>query len=143
MFVLRNCWSRLERFRCHSGECIAGDLLCDGRPDCSDGSDETRGECTKPEILCPDYAFRCKYGACVNGDAACNGVRDCVDNSDETLPQCSGGSRPDQPSRPSRCRTGQFMCDNGQCIADTDVCDGTRTCMDGSDETSERCDSLP
>ncbi|CAL1673906.1 unnamed protein product [Lasius platythorax] len=134
----------LERFRCRNGECIAGELLCDGKANCRDSSDETQAECMKPEILCPDYAFRCKYGACINGDSVCNGIQDCVDNSDETQPQCrrTSENNTQDTARPALCRASQFTCDNGQCIQSTDVCDGTRDCADGSDETSARCDSL-
>lgn len=140
---LFHCSNRLERFQCHNGECIAGDLLCDGKANCKDSSDETQAECLKPEILCPHYAFRCKYGACVNGDAVCNGVQDCVDNSDETQPQCTRTSENhNQTTRSVRCKVDQFLCDNGQCISQFDVCDGNRNCVDGSDEVSARCGSL-
>lgn len=135
--------NRLERFRCRNGECIAGELLCDGKANCKDSSDETQAECMKPEILCPNYAFRCRYGACVNGDAVCNGIQDCVDNSDETQPQCSRTSgNNNQTARPAHCRANQFTCDNGQCIYDVEVCDGTRDCTDGSDEIFARCGTL-
>ncbi|XP_012526217.1 modular serine protease [Monomorium pharaonis] len=135
----------LERFQCNNGECIAGELLCDGRTDCRDSSDETETECKKPEILCPAYAFRCNYGACINGDLVCNGVQDCADNSDETQPQCKRNLTNNQTERPTtrRCKADQFTCDNGQCIYSIDVCDGKRNCADGSDENSTLCRSLP
>ncbi|XP_076249028.1 coagulation factor X isoform X2 [Calliopsis andreniformis] len=127
----------LERFQCRSGQCITNTLLCDGRPDCNDQSDETNVECTKPEITCPDYAFRCAYGACVDGDAACNGVKDCIDNSDETLPRCSN-----KEYNISLCSENQFVCNNGQCIAGSKICDGTAECTDSSDETFAQCGSV-
>ncbi|XP_014488646.1 PREDICTED: limulus clotting factor C-like [Dinoponera quadriceps] len=129
----------LEMFQCHDGECIAGELLCDGKANCKDQSDETVTECTKMEILCPDYAFRCKYGACVNGDAVCNGIKDCIDNSDETLPQCTTGIN-NQTN--IQCKTNEFMCDNGECIRNIYVCDGIPQCTDESDEVSARCGSV-
>ncbi|XP_050449027.1 modular serine protease-like [Cataglyphis hispanica] len=131
----------LERFQCYNGECIAGELLCDGKANCKDSSDETQAECMKPEILCPDYAFRCKYGACINGDAVCNNVQDCVDNSDETQPQCTRTSENNNQTA-TQCRTNQFTCDNGQCINSIDVCDGDKNCLDGSDEVYARCGSF-
>ncbi|XP_071639428.1 uncharacterized protein [Temnothorax longispinosus] len=129
-----------QKFRCCNGECIASDLLCDGKTDCRDLSDETEAECKRPEILCPNYAFRCNYGACIDKDLVCNGVSNCADNSDETQPQCL---RNTTNTRTERCRENEFQCDNGQCISSDAVCDGTRNCADGSDETSKLCQSLP
>ncbi|XP_071556851.1 modular serine protease [Temnothorax nylanderi] len=133
----------LQKFRCRNGDCIASDLLCDGKTDCRDLSDETEAECKRPEILCPNYAFRCNYGGCIDRDLVCNGVPNCADNSDETQPQCLNTTN-GQTERPGRrCRENEFKCDNGQCISSTAVCDGTRNCADGSDETSKLCQSLP
>ncbi|CAK9810547.1 Modular serine protease [Anthophora quadrimaculata] len=128
----------LEKFQCKNGQCIASSLLCDGKADCKDKSDETERECNKPEIACPDYAFRCLYGACVDGDATCNGIRDCIDNSDETLSRCTGISQNVSTS----CTRNQFNCNNGQCIPKSNLCDGTADCADGSDETFIQCGSL-
>ncbi|XP_011705943.1 PREDICTED: uncharacterized protein LOC105461159, partial [Wasmannia auropunctata] len=129
---------RLQRFRCHNGQCITGKLLCNGRADCKDLSDETVAECK--EILCPNYAFRCNYGGCINGDYVCNGIQDCIDNSDETQLQCTRNITNVHTKRSIRkCEANQFKCDNGQCIYSINVCDGTRNCVDGSDEDSRLC----
>lgn len=128
-----------ERFECRNGDCISGELLCDGRADCRDGSDETETQCTKPEFLCPAYAFRCAYGACVDGDAPCNGKKDCIDNSDETLPRCTGGP---SLTGTTSCSNNEFKCNNGQCIPNTALCDGKVDCIDKSDETAEKCSTL-
>lgn len=34
----RECWK--GEFRCANGECGRPGFICDGRPDCKDGSDE-------------------------------------------------------------------------------------------------------
>ncbi|XP_046750345.1 modular serine protease-like [Diprion similis] len=136
-----NRWSCGEyQFACSNGDCIASELLCDGRADCSDQSDETQVECSKPELTCPDFAFRCTYGACVDGDAACNGVKDCIDNSDEALTRCPGISA---AVPQARCGLEDFRCTNGQCVNSTSLCDGTVDCADRSDETALACGSFP
>ncbi|KAL6262702.1 hypothetical protein P5V15_005494 [Pogonomyrmex californicus] len=130
-----------ENFLCNNGECLEGGLLCDGKADCKDSSDETEARCKNPDIQCPSYAFRCNYGACISGDLVCNGFQDCVDNSDETQPQCRTTGE-NQTRKPAVCRSGQFTCNNGNCINSTSLCDGIRNCADGSDEASE-CALLP
>ncbi|KAK2588709.1 hypothetical protein KPH14_001599 [Odynerus spinipes] len=130
----------IERFQCQNGDCIASELLCDGKPNCKDQSDETEAECSKPGIVCSEYAFRCSYGACVDGDVTCNGVRDCIDNSDETLPRCSDSSK--NITNIIECSVNQFKCDNGQCIDNTGLCDGIIDCQDQSDETFLKCGSF-
>ncbi|GAB0094384.1 Putative vitellogenin receptor [Sergentomyia squamirostris] len=39
---------------------------------------------------------------------------------------------------PTSCKADQYECDNGECINDKNLCDGTRDCKDGSDEVD--CD---
>lgn len=40
------------------------------------------------------------------------------------------------------CGARQFQCDSGQCVDQFDICDGTRHCEDGSDETSKTCQNI-
>lgn len=89
-----------DQFQCANGECIFEDRVCNGKRDCSDGSEETVAICSNH--YCPSYAFRCAYGACVPGNRRCNGVNDCADNSDETPALCGRAPAPPTPPSPSR-----------------------------------------
>lgn len=133
--------TRLDQFECANGNCIASEYLCDGKAECSDGSDETQLQCLSPEINCPEYAFRCSYGACVDGDAKCNGTAECIDRSDETLAECATGATTSTTTSRPDCLVSQFKCGTGQCIDALFVCDGSPDCADRSDETETVCGS--
>ncbi|XP_060836526.1 modular serine protease-like isoform X1 [Rhopalosiphum padi] len=126
-------------FKCSNGLCIESTAVCDGRADCSDGSDETNKLCSKQ--TCPKYAYRCKYGACVDKSKKCDGKNDCADGSDENLPECRSINS-QNPNGPSKCLEDQYKCKSGQCIDETSTCDGTRDCKDGSDETIALCEKV-
>jgi hypothetical protein len=106
-------------FECRDRSCLAYSLVCDGRMDCGDGSDEDA-----------DYAFcgaggacgadgaggglLCDDGTCVAPEAVCDGIADCPDGSDElycdTLAcDCACGTGTpgalvcNDPSHPSYC----------------------------------------
>lgn len=79
---MRNC-SKYE-FMCQQDRtCIPIDFMCDGRPDCTDKSDEVAG-CKQAEITCPGEGHLCANGRCLRRKQwVCDGVDDCGDGSDE------------------------------------------------------------
>lgn len=126
-----------REWTCNSGQCIASDELCDGNPDCQDGSDETADVCIQQS--CPSFAFRCTYGACLPSSAKCNGINECADNSDELSSLCSNNGL---NSKNSKCGAERFDCLSGECISLDFACDGRSDCKDQSDETVDACASL-
>ena len=93
-------------FRCDDSKlCISNSLICDGKDDCSDGSDEKQQcngmykcvyiwyiytferkisqitfihvACLAPDHLCGDST------TCIVSNKICDGIMDCQDNSDE------------------------------------------------------------
>nr|XP_017095022.2 basement membrane-specific heparan sulfate proteoglycan core protein isoform X18 [Drosophila bipectinata] len=108
---------------CMNGECIDKTGICDGTPDCSDGSDEQ--SCSHGR-KCQPNQFMCANSKCVDRTWRCDGENDCGDNSDEAScdPEPSGAP----------CRYNEFGCRSGHCIPKSFQCDDVNDCLDGTDE---------
>ncbi|KAM3855508.1 LOW QUALITY PROTEIN: low-density lipoprotein receptor-related protein 1B [Vipera latastei] len=113
-------------FTCHNKVCISKLFVCDHDDDCGDRSDESL-ECGYRH--CSPGEFSCADGRCLlNSQWQCDGDFDCPDHSDEDPINIKCRSAEQS------CNNSFFMCKNGKCIPQEDVCDAKQDCGDGSDE---------
>ncbi|KAK7481534.1 hypothetical protein BaRGS_00027183, partial [Batillaria attramentaria] len=82
--------SKLPLFQCALGPAVHYSLVCDGRADCADGSDETG--CDKANLEgVGDTLFVCVSSQLIPYSSRCDGNNDCFDQSDEQVcPFCNG-----------------------------------------------------
>ncbi|XP_015117186.1 serine protease nudel [Diachasma alloeum] len=84
--------------------------------------------------------LRCDIGNCVPWGKICDGVEDCRDGEDEAHGRCELRRVNCERSGGIGCTCGmtELRCRTGQCVGKEKFCDGTRDCLDGSDEP-ENC----
>lgn len=128
----RTCMPQIDcEFRCDNGACLTSNRYCNGKKDCSDGSDEVHcpsHEITANHVACSYDEFKCFDGSeCLEISQKCDHHTDCKDSSDEL--HCENFNLT------TRCHKHQFLCKSLKCVDLNSLCDNYDDCGDLSDET--------
>jgi len=126
-----DCQNCLTAFSCaakigsNQRKCLRGDMICNGSPQCDDGSDESlycRENCDIDEYKCKDH------DSCIPFEFKCDGDDHCPAGDDEIgCTSCTGGAK--------------FCAITQKCIPIWKICDGVFDCPDKSDEMDCDCET--
>ncbi len=117
-------------------ECLKETLLCDGKVDCYDKSDEV-------DLFCNEYSCLSGYTKCANNHQCvkkvdiCDDKDDCNDGSDE---RCNSGCLRIQIGQ-RRLIIRRCQENSGVCVPVENYCDGVAHCPDASDEAMCTCEN--
>ena len=96
---------------------------------------------SKSPAQCPYGFITCKDKTCIVETSRCDGIIDCVDGDDEL--NCASICTHPHPmtmctqcniAEDCRCNSLYFQCTTGGCISASAICNGLKSCLDGSDE---------